>query len=166
MALKPNDPFELRRGIWTEADYDQMGWHDVVIHGVAFDTDAFELLLDIDYMFAWVDPEPPAKHFTFWLSPATLVFRDVWGLKIDYDASLGLQLQDLSRSEPRIRPHPVPEAQQNEFRWVLSANEGELSFWASGFTQYIRREPIRVGKQSFSLVERGGHSFDRKGIRK
>lgn len=166
MTLRPNEPFELNRSIWTERDFHQMGWHDVVIHGIAFDTDAFQLLLDIDYIFAWVDPEPPAKHFTFWLSPATLIFDAVWDLKIDYEASLGMQLQDLARSESRIRPHPIAEAQQSEFRWSLRANEGELSFWASGYTQYTRRAPARLEKQSFSLAERGGLSFARSDIMK
>src|SRR5256885_13243991 len=54
---------------------------------------------------AWVDPAPPSAYFSFWLAPATMVFRDVWELKIEYEASLGFQLQGITRSEPRIRPN-------------------------------------------------------------
>ncbi len=161
MALAPTDTYQLEKGIWSNADFEKMGWHDVVVHAVAFDTEPHELLFDVDYMFAWVDPSPPSESFSFWLAPATLVFHEVWELKIQYDASLGFQLQGIVRGETRLRPHPVPEGRKEECRWTLDGNEGELSFWATGYSQFVRHQPAHHTSQSYSLVERGGISFER-----
>jgi hypothetical protein len=67
----------LDKTVWTDQDFDHMGWHDVRIHSMAFRLDAFELYFDIDYPFAWVDPEPPSNSYTFWVSPCTWVFSNV-----------------------------------------------------------------------------------------
>jgi hypothetical protein len=48
--------YTIQKPVWTEADFEQMGWHDVHIHAVAFRPEIFELWLDIDYIFGWVDP--------------------------------------------------------------------------------------------------------------
>ena len=91
MPLSPTEIYEIEKAIWTEIDFDQMGWHDVHIHAVAFRPDTYELLLDIDYMFAWVNPEKEEKHYTFWMSPCTLVFSNVHTFKaeIEWKAFLG-----------------------------------------------------------------------------
>ena len=162
MALAPTEIFRLDKSVWSEADFEKMGWHDVVVHALAFDTERHELLLDIDYIFAWVDPFPPSPYFSFWLAPATLVFRDVWEMKMQYDASLGFQLQGIGRGEVRVRPHPHPEGRKEEWRWSLDGNEGELSFWATGCSQFTRLRPTHhASGQSYRLSERGGISFDR-----
>ena len=161
MALAPSEKYRLEKNLWTEADFEQMGWHDAVVHALAFDTESYELLLDVDYIFAWVDPSPPSQHFSFWIAPSTLVFRDVWDMKIHYEASLGLQLQGINRSEPRVRPHPLPEGRKVERRWTLDGNEGDISFWATGYTQFTRRLPIHQNRHSLSIPARGGISFER-----
>jgi hypothetical protein len=162
MALAPTDSFRLEKCVWSESDFEHMGWHDVVVHALGFDTGRHELMLDIDYIFAWVDPLPPSPYYSFWLAPATLVFHDVWDLKMQYDASLGFQLQGITRTETRIRPHPLPEGKKEESRWTLEGNEGEISFWATGYTQFTRRLPTHsLSGQSFSLADRLGISFDR-----
>ena len=48
--------YKLEKWIWTEADFDVMGWHDSQIHATAFFPEDFELVLDIDYIFDWVHP--------------------------------------------------------------------------------------------------------------
>jgi hypothetical protein len=76
----------LSKSFWSDADFEQMGWHDATIHGLYIQqTDAVlpRLLLDLDYIVRWVQPLPPEKHFNFWVSPATLVFEDVWDLEGD-----------------------------------------------------------------------------------
>jgi hypothetical protein len=160
MALAPSETYRLEKSLWTEADFENMGWHDVVVHALAFDTERYELLLDIDYIFAWVDPSPPAQHFSFWIAPCTLVFRDVWEMNIRYEASLGLQLQGITPSEPRVRPHPLAAGRKEERRWTLDGNEGEISFWSTGYAQFTRRLPTHHVRQSLSLSERGGISFE------
>jgi hypothetical protein len=78
---------QLEKAVWTDADFVTMGWHDATVHAIAFHEDEqnAELLLDLDYIVRWIDPEPPAEHLTFLVAPATLVFENVWGL----DGELG-----------------------------------------------------------------------------
>lgn len=147
--------------LWTEADFETMGWHDATIHAVAFPLEDFEIAFDIDYIFKWIDPTAGQTHFRFWVSPATLVFRSIHGLHIDLDPGQELTMQDIDRADPLTPGSARHIGQDTEWQWRIRCNEGEISFRACGFTQYIRQSP-RFGKhQTLSLEERGGCSFDR-----
>ncbi|MGV3662650.1 MAG: hypothetical protein ACO1TE_20875 [Prosthecobacter sp.] len=159
--LKRGDIYSLEKNVWTDADFGQMGWHDVVVHALGFDGAGSELLLDLDYLFAWVEPEPPSTCFSFWIAPATLVFHQVWDMKMSYDASLGFQLLEIQRGEERACPHAPPDAPRREWHWTLEGVEGAISFWAGGYTQHTRHRPRHHDSQSLKLVERGGFGFDR-----
>ena len=162
--IKPNEPFELKKSIWTEADFDEMGWHDVHIHALAFQPDSFELYLDIDYMFAWVDPEPPDTHYTFWLAPCTWLFTNVYDFKAEVDWGLGLEIEDVSRELIGKPKNAEYIRREKEWRWVLACQEGELSFTSVGFQQFVRQNPIRVSSQVFSWPQRKGVCFDKTEI--
>jgi len=161
MPIKPSENYSLETPVWTEVDFDKMGWHDVIVHGLGFNLEEDEFLLDIDYILAWVEPEPPSPYFSFWMAPATLVFHQASELKMDYDASLGFQLQGIERGESRC----VELVDSGEYRrdvlWTLDGNEGSISLWAPRYTQFIRKRPVRSKAQAFSLSERGGISFER-----
>lgn len=166
MPLSPHEPFELEKAIWTEADFDQMGWHDVHIHAIAFSTETHELLLDIDYMFAWVDPEAPDPHYTFWMAPCTLVFSNVHNFIADIEWGLGLEIDDVSR-EDAGRPQNAAYIKRNrEWKWNFDCQEGSFSFHSVGYMQITRRRPTRANTQVFTWDERGGASFDRNGYDK
>jgi hypothetical protein len=159
MPLAPTDTYRLEKSIWTDSDFDAMGWHDVRIHALAFDLERNEFMLDLDYIFAWVDPLPPSPGFSFWLAPSTLVFHDTWEINIECEISRGFQLQGLQRNEGR---RPSVAGKPEEWRWVLDGNEGQISFWAAGYSQFTRRVPAHHAKsQWYTLVERGGVSFER-----
>ena len=106
MPLAYDQPFEVKKSLWTEQDFDEMGWHDVHIHALAFDSENFELLLDIDFLFAWVDPAPGEKYYSFWISPCTLAFSNVHSLKAQIEGGFGfgLEISEVSR-ELAGRPH-------------------------------------------------------------
>ena len=57
------DNYELEKKIWTEVDFQIMGWHDSPIYGLSFQsepsTHSSELILDIDYIFQWISPPDP-----------------------------------------------------------------------------------------------------------
>ena len=55
--------YKLEKWIWDDSDFDQMGWHDCKIHGFAFYSDDYELVLDMDYLFEWLNPVKPETHF-------------------------------------------------------------------------------------------------------
>jgi hypothetical protein len=80
---------QLEKAVWTAADFDRMDWHDARVHAITFhevEQDA-ELLLDLDYIVRWIDPEPPAEYFSFLVAPATLVFENVWCLEGELGAA-------------------------------------------------------------------------------
>ena len=159
--MKP-ECFTLEKPVWTEADFEQMGWRDTNIHALAFRAELFELWLDIDYIFEWVHPRSDETHFRFWVAPATLIFTNVHTLKFDIESHDGdLSLQDLKRSEPKRPINADYITKQTEWLWLLDCNEGEISFRAAGFSQFTRRHPILKNLQQFKLEERGGISFSK-----
>jgi hypothetical protein len=50
------EKYELEKWVWSEADFEEMVWHDARIHAIAFLPDSFEFVLDIDYILRWVQP--------------------------------------------------------------------------------------------------------------
>jgi hypothetical protein len=138
-----------------------MGWHDVHIHGIAFKPGAFELYFDIDYIFAWIDPEPPDKHYMFWLAPCTWVFSNVYDIEMDVDTSSGLEIADVSR-ELVGRPKNADLIDRDlEWKWTIECQEGNLILKSVGYEQYVRKKPIRSKSQLFDWAERGGVNFDK-----
>lgn len=67
--------YEPEKYLWTDADFEQMGWHDNTIYQINLTKDDLEL--DIDYIFQWNEPDVEGLPFTFWISPSTLIFTDV-----------------------------------------------------------------------------------------
>jgi hypothetical protein len=148
------------KAVWTAADFDQMSWHDCAVHAIAVEPappHPGRLLVDLDYIVEWVCPTPSADTFIFWICPATLVFDEAWDLVGDINLrgfSFELSLETLDRTGPD---------EHDSFEWTLAGPEFTLAMRATGFTQYLRRPPIRSPHQRLSVAERGGLSFDRQG---
>ena len=137
-----------------------MGWHDAAVHGVGFEDDgeSTRLLLDVDYILRWVEPEPPSVYYSFFIAPATLVFENVDRLEADMTpANAGertlLLIADIQRGEPESESDRTSGVRP----WVISGHNFGCSFVASGFHQHLRRAPVHVnGSQRLSSRERGG----------
>lgn len=138
-----------------------MGWHDATVHAFAFIPEKFELLLDIDYILQWVHPQEGETYFKFWVAPATLIFENVYDLKIDLEPALGIELQDIRRADPKSPANAESIGRDQEWRWTIEAHDGEITFAAIGFHQYFRRAPSFDSVQSLPLDVRGGFSFGR-----
>lgn len=152
----------LTKPIWTDADFAQMGWHDSAIHGFHidhdydFDVNRYDFVFDLDYLTRWILIDD--SHFMFWVAPATLAFHNAHTIEIDIDSIVGdIEVQELRRTESRLTPNGI----MTEYLWVLDLQQGRISLWATGFTQYFRRWPIYKQGQWFTLEERGGLSFAR-----
>lgn len=156
----------LSKSVWSDADFEEMGWHDTTIHALSVQqTDDVlpRLVLDLDYLVRWVHPVRPATHFSFWVSPATLVFDDVFDLEGDLDftgLTVDLEIDGVHRLDPDdARPNfshmPL---------WHIEGNAFELKFRASGFRQYLRQAPKLVSRQTLPLAERGGCAFTELGF--
>jgi hypothetical protein len=135
-----------------------MGWHDCRVHAVSvteYDDDTLpptRLLLDLDYIVAWVEPAPRERHFTFWITPATLVFEQAW----DIAGSFGPlheapEIADIHRLDP---PDDRPES-----LWHVEGHNFDLRLRARGYRQHLRLPPQHVQRQLLTMGQRGGVSF-------
>jgi len=148
--------------IWTDADFERMGWHDAQIHALAWCQESGELLLDLDYILEWAGPCDPDEAFRFWTVPATLVFDFVTELRIDLRPWPSFDVLDLHRSAEPVEHGRLGSSQERTWRWTIVCHEGEIVLHSPRFTQYIRRAPVLNTTQSLSLGERGGLSFARE----
>ncbi len=150
--------YHLEKSVWTTDDFDQMGWHDAWIHAMSFDTATHKFLLDIDYIYEWVEPAPDTEFFSFWVSPCTLVFDDVYGVDLNLQTSNEVSIQDITRV---AATHvDTSELVEGAWNWTIECNEGTMAFTSTGFTQYTRRVPQHIDGQAFDLSDRGGARFD------
>lgn len=145
---------------WSQNDFEDMGWHDCRVHAIAFNEADHELWFDIDYILEWIKPDD-SKYYKFKVAPATLVFKDVWNLNVCMDYHLGVRIEDI-----HMDGSPLPKdgdlKNTTECDWRVETSNGEISFKATGYVQYIRQDVFTVDKQSLGLVQRGGISFDHK----
>jgi hypothetical protein len=151
--------YKLQKWVWTEADFENMSWHDSRIYALAFSPDTFELLLDIDYIFQWVNPEQGENSFRFWVAPATLVFRNVYEVEFDVLTTTGLEIDNLTRSEPRAPRNAAYIERDVEWSWTIDCQQGDIKLWSIGYNQYIRSTPQFGQTQKLELEVRGGYSF-------
>lgn len=142
------DSFVLEKRIWTEEDFEIMGWHDATIHATKLDTD---LKLDIDYIFQWNKPEVEGFMYTFYIAPCILTFKAVRNLTFELDHSLGslFEISDINREEDEEEP-----------LWTIETQHGYISFNSLSYTQLVRQDPTLQFGQTISYDERGGIGFD------
>jgi hypothetical protein len=157
------EPYQLEKPIWSEADFDQMRWHDCRVHAICFDPTRYRILLDIDYIFAWVSPAPDPKYYSFWISPSTLVFDNICDLKIDIESE-NIEILAIERSDAGRPKNAELIDRDCQWRWVLDTTAGEVSFTSVGYTQFTRRLPQQIGQQHFELSQRDGVSFAEQSI--
>lgn len=155
-----SEQFTLKKGTWSEEDFDAMGWHDCWIHGIAFFSDEFELALDIDYIFRWEAPEKDGGGYRFWIAPATMVFKNVHDVVMDVNTSSGLQVADLARTGSET-PRNATFEKQVEWTWDVDCQEGHILLKSTGFDMYVRSSPILIDSQEIKMSARGGISFAR-----
>ncbi|MGZ5475770.1 MAG: hypothetical protein ACXW29_04920 [Thermoanaerobaculia bacterium] len=151
----------LEKTQWTDADFEELSWHDNFIHSIHLDAHAFEsrLRLEIDHIIQWVSPAPDS--YAFWVAPASLVFENVTDLKIDieFDQS-GYQVVIHQVSIHGITRAPVPVQKicfdRPYYIWTIETNwpAGEITFGASGFVQTLHAQPVLTSEQQLSPVER------------
>lgn len=139
-----------------------MGWHDASVYGMTFLSDAStlsnQLLFDLDYILQWIDPVPPDNHFSFWIAPATLLFKNVINLNIDINQEppniFDFEIMDIHRLEEFTYPNGGIY-----WKWQIELSNGSIYFNASGYEQIIRKSPELTTRQEYS--NRGEISFSR-----
>ena len=150
--------YELEKKLWTETDFKSMGWHDASIWSMVSNADKYEYLIDLDYIFNWVQPKADETYFKFWVAPVTMVFENSSDVKIDIESQQGIiEVADLHMENPELSPNKKFTSHNYRFE----CQEGEISLKATGFKMYVRRNPSLMKGQSLDFVERGGVSFGR-----
>jgi hypothetical protein len=155
------EQYEIEKWLWTDQDFEVMGWHDTRIHAVAFFPEAFELALDIDYIFQWIDPRENEAHFTFWVAPATWVFEGVYELRFDTECDFGeaFEIDSVERSDAKAVSYE--ESGRHDWLWKIETQQGLISLRSVGYKQYIRGNAIHTPLQFLEIGNRGGISFHR-----
>jgi hypothetical protein len=135
----------LEKQIWTDDDFEQMGWHDCNIYRMQLEKD---LVFDIDYILKWNKPDLDGLPFTFWIAPVTLVFKAVQHLsfELDYGFSQHFEINDIDRDGNN---------------WTIATQQGDIRFASEGFEQYMRQQPFFSFGQEISYIERNGYSLER-----
>jgi hypothetical protein len=157
------DHYELEKKIWTEAGYQKMGWHDSPIYALAFQSDpstlSSELILDIDYIFQWIHPVPPNLYFSFWIAPATLVFKEVHNLDMQINQDppniFDLEIADIHRLEQLAYPNG-----SSFWKWHIELQNGHIYFDSNGYEQFIKQQPV-LASQQFPPQLRGISNFNK-----
>jgi hypothetical protein len=141
--------YELEKQIWTDKDFEQMGWHDCRIYKMHVSKN---LELDIDYIFKWNEPELDGIPFTFWVAPATLIFKEIKNLTIELDTAFedAVEIQDIER-----------EKINDEMHWSINTHQGDFKFVSNEYEQFIRQQPFFQFGQTIPFVERNGLSLER-----
>lgn len=154
---------ELEKAIWTDDDFERLGWHDATVHGIGFVEGAKpwlgQLMLDIDYIVEWIAPKPPSTALAFEVAPATLVFDEAVGINMEMAAEavrfgVALQILRLHRSPARIAPLA---ATHHDYRF--EGSDFQLTLTAARFRLYFRSRPSPSTRQVLSAAERGLPSF-------
>lgn len=154
----PAQDYKLEKQVWDDRDFEAMGWHDATVWSISPNPEAFEFLLDLDYIFKWVDPSAGETYFKFWVAPVTMVFENAHSIRLEIDSAQGtLEIGDLHRGNPTR----TPNGELVEHRYRFECQEGEISLSATGFRMYVRQKPLLLTRQSLELVERRGVGFGR-----
>jgi hypothetical protein len=141
------------KNIWTELDFEEMGWHDSHIYSIQYDADSFRLSLDIDYICEWIKSEDE-KSFQFYVVPATLIFENVWDLKIEIEPISFLEINEIVKENPRSPKNAEFVNNKLEWDWNIDVFTGTIGFKAIGFVQKFRKKPILQKSQTLPITER------------
>jgi len=139
--------YELEKWIWDESDFNQMGWHDCTIYAISFEDN---ILIDLDYILRWVNPSTKGGSFNFWISPATLIFKNPtkFKLEIDLDFINGIEIMDIYKNLVNKKTN-----------YTIETQEGIIYIESEKYQQIIRRPPSFQTHLSLSKLERGENCF-------
>jgi hypothetical protein len=162
LATEPKtmtDTLVLEKWVWTENDFEQMGWHDTRIYSLAFFPDTSEFAMDLDYILRWVYPQAGETHFWFWVAPVTMVFENVHDIQCDIQTNTGLEIADITRENPQTPKNMEFITKSTEWTWNIECQEGLISLKAAGYNMFIRATPSLLQRQAIGVEGRGGISF-------
>lgn len=127
MSVPMPEPYQIEKWIWTEGDFERMGWHDCLVHALAFSPETFELSLDIDYILDWPHSALGSTGSGFWTAPATMVFENMYDAEFDIGSySGGLEISGIKREDARSPRNARYIRHDTEWLWTVDCQEGDI----------------------------------------
>ncbi len=147
---------------YTEADFENLSWHDNYIHGFAIREEQYEadLVLDLDFVLGCNSDEPTSLKY--WLSPASLTFKDVTNLKIQIDwatngPGFAIHCASIDSIVRTCEVDPLACCSRRTHQWRIDINwpkNGFIEFSASGFVQTLRSKSVLWGSDLLPASQR------------
>ena len=146
----------------TEAEFDQLSWHDCHIWGFELragnpDDDDWtsDFAFDIDFIVEWICGVDGGAQFK--VAPATLVFHGVTDPRIDIACETGVFVSLHPLSMDRVDRVRVEDQKvyldRPYYEWTIRLSwpsGGCVAFGAVGFTQTLQAEPLVTERQCLS----------------
>ncbi|MBN9482303.1 MAG: hypothetical protein BGO70_17145 [Bacteroidetes bacterium 43-93] len=119
--------------IWTDADFDEMCWHDSIINSILLPSSDKNLNLNIDYIYDWVDDEA-SRTYHIWKGPCSLSFSEVNDLAFSQTNQdiQGTYISEISRRK----------TDDDHWYFEIVTGLGIISFVALGYTQIAKEQPV------------------------
>lgn len=140
--------YQLEKWIWTDTDFDVMGWHDSYIYAFKIGDNIY---FDIDYIFKWVQPGQD-DWFSFWVAPCTLIFE------IPEKFSFNLESNEFNNQIEIADLHRQVNG-KGKTEWRIETHIGDILIESQNFRQIVRRRPTLQTGQQIIPEERGEVSF-------
>lgn len=138
--------------LWTDLDFEEMGWHDSRLYQIKFPNEKCALVLYLDYIFRW---EKIEESYKYWVSPCEITFKNVINLKLNltFDDSVGVDINSINREFKGLTPN------QKHKQWIyrIQTDKGEISFMTTGFEMNLINNPVLSDSQDL-----GSELFSRK----
>lgn len=147
---------------WTIKDFEKMNWHDCAIYGFSLN-EKYEFLLDIDYIFSWIEPDNENDNYRFEIAPCTLVFENVTDLSINLDINepFKIEIENILCQNPRQPKNYEYIGCNTEYQWIIETQQGQISMYSIGFKLFIRQKTSIQERQMLGLEYRNGVSFEK-----
>ncbi len=142
------EDYQLDKWLWTDADFDVMGWHDSLIYAFKVDQD---LYFDIDYIFKWVRPDQD-HWFSFYVAPCTLVFETPTKFHLNLESNEFYTYIEIADLHKQLNSNEKTE-------WRIETHIGDIIIEADNYKQFVRRPPTLQTGQQVIPEERGEVSF-------
>lgn len=136
--------FEIK-DIWTDNDFELMGWHDSTLYQIKFLDKNLDFTLYIDYIFEWIQIE---NKFEFLVAPCELVFRNVLNLKVslEFENYVGIYIDSIKRK----KIGKTPNGKFIYWKYSILTDRGGIEFTATGFEMHLISKPILSKSQDLS----------------
>jgi hypothetical protein len=141
---------------WTEADFDQMTWHDCRVNSFALDQEGewqSDLVFDLDFIVEWLCGAD--NSYRFRVAPAFLRFINVDNLRFDLSLKFKQSVEIYS-----VKKTELPTTGYRNYHWVIRVQnypglrENVIEFDAKGFTQELTGRIIETEGQNLTAAQR------------